>query len=206
VRFVEYAGSGRGYRLDTYHSQVYQAPVWTRDLLLDNGAAADIRGACVYRGVLHYITASGTLYAEKTTASTNPWLDTYGATNTWIPTTLTTHIAGGPQLFNRIRRVLLNYQAVSTGRPSLTLTLTSNLGTSGFSWTATELASLVASDRLQLRVHNDKQKVAWMTVTLTDSNPGTLHHGTGFGLALRDIALEIARKTKGVRTPAANQK
>lgn len=208
IRWLSYQGS-QALRLDYYHSQVYQAPVWTTDVLAAPNvpsATATIAAACEWKGALVYITATGILYREKDTTATAPWLDTSGATDQWFTRTTTAAVekSFGTQGFHRARRVHVAWREVEPS--AVTLTLTSDLGTQVRSWTTAEVLAVVNSGRVHLEEHVQLQKVQWLSVSISETDPGQAAWGTGFGMSLRDITLELAPKTRGPRRSALERK
>lgn len=208
IRWLAYQGS-QSLRFDYYHSKVYQAPVWSTDTLAAPNVpttTATIVAACEWKGALVYLTATGILYREKDATATAPWLDTSGATNQWITRTTTTAVekSFGTQGYHRVRYVHAAWRAVEPS--AVSLTLTSDLGTQVRSWTTTEVLAAVNNGRVHLEEHVQLQKVQWLGVSISETDPGQAAWGTGFGLSLRDITLEVAPKTRGPRRPALERK
>lgn len=204
VRMIQSgATSNHSLNYDYFHSTMRQSPAWSIDTWTDpvTGSAAQAASCCMWSGAFTWISTSGYVYQEY-----GAFIDSGAGNQNWVPMAFTTAVekARGPQGFNRIRRVSA---LMANGSPhGLAVTLASDVGSETATWSAAAVAAIVAADPTgaeQVQVHSQYQKVQWMSVTIADTDPGT--RGTGAGVTLRSVSVNVGAKTGAKRLPAANR-
>ncbi len=206
VRFMR-AGvtAGQLATRDCDHSAQYQRPVWSIDSLrvpsLDTTASP--KACCIHMGRFTWIDSSGQVFYENATTHA----DSGGGVTTWVPMAFSTGFekADGVQGFHRVRRIGVDFASVSDC--GLTLTATSDLGTQAKTWTDTEVDALPAV-RTGIRMHSQYQKVSRMKLRLQDIEPTSPGQtvGTGAGIRIRNIAVELGLKGGLTRRSSAATK
>lgn len=199
IRFVQYNEStAAALNYDYYHSKLYGTPVWSVDNFYDvtTGGAEKAYAACMWRNRFVYLTDGRTLIGEKSSSSSTAYLDTdySGSTQTWVPMTVTSPAAKNAGVQGRQRVWRASVLGVKGSDHGASITLTSDLGTSTRTWTRTEVNAAVSGTNEQLQIHNDKQKCQWLSVTYTDSDPGSGNRGNGRGMTLRSFEIEFGVK------------
>jgi len=189
---------------DRYLSRTTQSPVWYTYLFSQPTGASEVVAQCMHNNLPTWVTANGYVYRDDPTSFldnadslTSLWVTADVLLEQWRPQSVNG--------FMRIWKVALLAERKSPH--DLTFRQFYNFSTvagSTLTWTSSEIAAL---DRESLQVRCRYQRLNGIQVRITDATPstgGTI--GTGEGLSIKGVSLELGIDKGVVRRPAASQK
>lgn len=192
VRFTCNNSNGTAGRVLSYDHVRGQ---WSVFRYTDNGTAdVAIADSILLNGVWHFVTTAGVVYREDTST----YLDGAGDSNDWVAMDVeTSEIYGenGPLAYERVRRFSILAQQITDC--DLTIRTAINGGTDYSqtrSWTSAELAMILEAN---VGIHIKNQKPESIRFRVTDAAPTGVNHttkGTGQGINLSAMGIEIATK------------
>jgi hypothetical protein len=189
---------------DRYLSRTSQRPVWYSYLFSQPTGASEVVAQCMHNNFPTWVTANGYVYRDDPTS----FLDNAESlTSLWVTADITFE-QWRPQSVNGFMRIWKVALLAERKTPhDLTLRQFYNFSTSAGStvtWTSSEV---IALDRESLQVRCKYQRLNGIQVRITDATPstgGTI--GTGEGLSIKGLSLELGIDKGVVRRPAASQK
>jgi hypothetical protein len=204
VRFSvhRYTGTPEPEAACCYRDHGMEDPSWSETVWSSHGVPGGMRiaSACLHENLYTWITTNGYVFQSTTT----DWKDSFttGSTPAYVPMTawLAPWKPGPTQAWSRIWRVGL--LAELKGAHDLAVDLFHDYGptpVTTHAWTAVDLAALPNE---QLKVHVVRQKAEAIGVRVRDTTPTGVAVGTGEGLVIAGVSLEVGIKPGMHRRPA----